>query len=224
MLYLKRDSMYTYTHIHNQSTHAFRASSYVFFPPTLSCSCLSHTAYFCISPSFQIFLLFLVSCRQRHFEGIFFCNCWPTSAYMLIFQYTLDHARVYLVIWSLRVSIQDWVAEACALTPDASKSLVRASTQYTQIYPNVHQDCSWPRQMKLIHICKWTLATTNLFFGVEPQPTHIHVCVWECLPPPFPLFSLTPPPSFLRLFNQPHYMLVLSFSFFYLSPVIFCTS
>jgi len=98
-------------------------------------------ALFCQIPSF-----FLVWCRQRPFDEIFFGIvgqpvriCWCFNAPLIMCAYIL-------VIWSLRVSIQDWVAEACALGLVASESLVRASTQYTHIYSKVHQDCTWPRR------------------------------------------------------------------------------
>jgi len=78
------------------------------------------------------------------------------------------------LLGSLRVSLQDWVAEACALTPDASKSQVRASTHYTQIYPNVHEDCPWPRYRINSHL-HTDASNYKTSFVVGPQPTHIHV-------------------------------------------------
>jgi len=107
--------MYAYTQIYAQSTHDFRVSFFGFFLRVFP---------FSLSPLFFLH----TRCRQRHVTTRILCNCWLPTAYMLIYDCNHDYARVYLVIWSLRASTQDWVAKACAHMPDASKSLVGAST------------------------------------------------------------------------------------------------
>ena len=151
---LQRDSPCIRIHISEIKVHTFiRASSYNFLPPTLHAHAETALFVFFISPSFQLFSCFILDADRG--TWMIFCNCWPTSAYMLIFECKLDRVRVYVVICSLRVSIQDWVAEACAPMPDASKSLVGASTQCTPIYPNVHEDCTWPRSKYLSAFAHW---------------------------------------------------------------------
>ena len=142
--------VYVYTYLKSKYTRLFELH-----PTISSLHAHAETALFVffISPSFQLFSCFILDADRG--TWMIFCNCWPTSAYMLIFECKLDRVRVYVVICSLRVSIQDWVAEACAPMPDASKSLVGASTQCTQIYPNVHEDCTWPRSKYLSAFAHW---------------------------------------------------------------------
>ena len=170
---LQRDSPCIRIHISTIKVHTFlRASSYNFLPPTLHAH--AETALFVfLSPPLSNFFLLHTWCRQRHFDDILQLLANQCVHVDFLMQ-TRSCARrcgkleiiidlpigfpinnIISLIWSLRVSVQDWVAEACAPMPDASKSLVGASTQCTQIYPNVHEDCTWPRSKYLSAFAHW---------------------------------------------------------------------
>jgi len=177
---LQRDSLWMCIHIFTIKVHTFfRASLYeqielqakllnyflgsnksninqirlsLSYTSEASCSLLvTHCLFFALSSPLSILLSPYL--MQTEAFGRYCAFFWPTSACMLIFDCNLDCACVYVVFWSLRVPTQDWVAKACAPVPDASKSLVGASTHCTQytrmsmrtahdqednIYPHLH--------------------------------------------------------------------------------------
>jgi len=121
------------------------ASVYEFFLPTffmiLSCHILPFfLAFFSFTSVSSLFSscfpppqTFLCPClctldADRVLRWYFVYFCPPICIYGC--KIGVSCARVYFVIWSLRVSIQDWVVKACAPALEANKSPVSMSTHF----------------------------------------------------------------------------------------------
>jgi len=106
---------------------------------------------------------------------------------MVIYDCNHDCAHAYLVIWSLRISTQDWVAKACAPVPEANKSLVGASSHFAS-YTSVSMRTAHDREGNNHVFTNWCWQLQS--FSVDKaQPAHTHIFVFTTLLPSFSICS-----------------------------------